>query len=271
MWLEFALRTNLRSRTQRGRAILAAALLAAASLAPQTVSAQGLFDFLFGGAAKPQQSAPSASANFFADPFGLNQQPNDAPPRPVVTTSSGRGATFCVRTCDGKYFPLSIKSGTTPARMCQSFFPVEQTRVYSGSTIDGAVASNGERYADSANAFAYRKALKADCTCNGRDPAGLAPVDLSQDPSLRSGDVVATADGLVAYTGVRLGADQAPDFAPVANYPGLTASVRAKLGEMKVAPTRADMPSEAAAPSMTLPDTAVQAATTPKAKRTVVN
>jgi hypothetical protein len=40
---------------------------------------------------------------------------------------------------------------------------------------------------------------------------------------------------------------------------------------MKVAPTRADMPSEAAAPSMTLPDTAVQAATTPKAKRTVVN
>jgi hypothetical protein len=78
--------------------------------------------------------------------------------------------------------------------------------------------------------------------------------------------VVATADGLVAYTGVRLGADQAPDFAPVANYPGLTATVRAKLGEMKVAPASADMLSDAATP-----DNAVQAATTPKAKRTVVN
>jgi hypothetical protein len=153
--------------------------------------------------------------------------------------------------------------------MCQAFCPAAQTKVYSGGSIDNAVASSGERYAESPNAFAYRKALKADCTCNGRDPAGLAPVDLSQDPSLRSGDVVATADGLVAYTGVRLGAEQAPDFAPVANYPGLTPSVRAKLGEMKVAPANADMPSEAAAAPT--PDTTVQAVTTPKAKRTVVN
>lgn len=255
-----------------GRAVIAAMVLAAASVAPQAASAQGLFDFLFGDAAKPQQkSAPASTANFFADPFGLNQQTNAAPPRPVATASGGRGGTFCVRTCDGKYFPLSVKSGATPARMCQSFCPAAQTRIYSGSTIDGAVASNGERYADSANAFAYRKALKADCTCNGRDPAGLAQIDLSQDPSLRSGDVVATADGLVAYTGVRLGAGQAPDFAPVASFPGLTASVRAQLGEMKVAPASADMLDEAAAAPTPTPDKAIQAATTPKAKRTIVN
>ena len=259
--------------TRRGRTILAAAVVAMASSAVvPSASAQGLFDFLFGDAAKPQQkSAPSSAANFFADPFGLNQQPNAAPPRPVATSSGGRGGTFCVRTCDGKYFPLSVKSGTTPARMCQAFCPAAQTKIYSGSTIDGAVASNGERYADSTNAFAYRKALKADCTCNGRDPAGLAQVDLSHDPSLRSGDVVATADGLVAYTGVRLGADQAPDFAPVANYPGLTASVRAKLGEMKVAPASADVLSEANTSAAATASDNVQATTTPKAKRTVVN
>lgn len=261
------MRTELRLSIRRGRAILAAVVLSApVAWSPHPASAQGLFDFLFGDAAKPQQSAPSSSANFFADPFGLNQQPNAAPARPVATSTGGRGGTFCVRTCDGKYFPLSIRGGATPARMCQAFCPAAQTKIYSGSTIDSAVASNGERYAGSTNAFAYRKALKADCTCNGRDPAGLAQVDLSQDPSLRSGDVVATADGLVAYTGVRLGADQAPDFAPVANYPGLTATVRAKLGEMKVAPASADMLSDAATP-----DNAVQAATTPKAKRTVVN
>ena len=122
--------------------------------------------------------------------------------------------------------------------MCQAFCPASATKVFYGSNIDGATASNGERYADSENAFAYRKALRADCTCNGRDPAGLAPVDLTLDTSLRPGDVVATTDGLVAYTGVRVGAGQTAEFTPVASYPGLTADVRARLGEMKVAPVQ---------------------------------
>ena len=84
--------------------------------------------------------------------------------------------------------------------------------------------------------IAYRKAMRADCTCNGRDPAGLAPVDLTLDTSLRPGDVIATTDGLVAYSGVRAGDGQTAEFTPVASYPGLTADVRARLGEMKVAP-----------------------------------
>ena len=113
--------------------------------------------------------------------------------------------------------------------------------MFFGSTIDGASSSTGERYADSENAFAYRKALRADCTCNGRDPAGLAPVDLSLDTSLRSGDVIATTSGLVAYSGVRVGNSQTAEFTPVASYPGLTADVRARLGEMKVAPVSAEM------------------------------
>ncbi|MCO5130509.1 MAG: DUF2865 domain-containing protein [Xanthobacteraceae bacterium] len=259
--------------TRRGRAVLAAAVLTTPlAVAPAPATAQGLFDFLFGGAPQhqpqPQRSAPPSAANFFADPFGLNQQA--APPPPSASASAGRGSTYCVRTCDGKYFTLSVRSGATAARMCQAFCPAAQTKVYSGGGIDGAVASNGERYADSPNAFAYRKALKADCTCNGRDPTGLAQIDLSQDPSLRSGDVIATADGLVAYTGVRLGADQSPDFAPVANFPGLTPSVRAKLGEMKVAPARAGMVSDAAT-AAPAPDNAEQATPTPTARRTVVN
>jgi len=120
--------------------------------------------------------------------------------------------------------------------MCQAFCPASPTKVFFGSNIDGAASMNGERYADSDNAFAYRKAMRADCTCNGRNPAGLAPVDLTLDTSLRAGDVIATTDGLVAYSGIKLGESQTPDFTPVASYPGLTAEVRAQLGEMKVAP-----------------------------------
>jgi len=39
--------------------------------------------------------------------------------------------------------------------------------------------------------------LRADCTCNGRDPAGLAPVDLTLDASLRALESSA-ADGFRA-------------------------------------------------------------------------
>ena len=236
------------------------------TLLPEMASAEGLFDLFFGGAQQKQKAVP-AQANFFADPFGLNQPV--PPPRPVASPGSGRYAAYCVRTCDGKYFPLT-RGNASPAQMCQASCPASPTRVFSGNNIDGAVASNGERYADSENAFAYRKALKADCTCNGRDPAGLAPVDLALDNSLRPGDVVATADGLVVYSGIRLGANQAPDFAPIASFPGLTSEVRARLGEMKVAPVTAETVSDGTPSEMirafTLPP-AAQKATGPRAKR----
>jgi hypothetical protein len=134
-----------------------------------------------------------------------------------------------------------MRANVSPVAMCQSFCPASPTRVYFGSSIDGATSSSGERYADSENAYAYRKALRADCTCNGRDPAGLAPVDLTLDTSLRPGDVIATTSGLVAYSGIRVGNDQTAEFTPVASYPGLTAEVRARLGEMKVAPVSAEV------------------------------
>jgi hypothetical protein len=134
-----------------------------------------------------------------------------------------------------------MRAAASPVQMCQSFCPASATKVYFGSNIDGATTASGERYADSENAYAYRKALRADCTCNGRDPAGLAPVDLTLDSSLRPGDVIATTEGLVAYSGVRVGNDQTAEFTPVSSYPGLTPEVRARLGEMKVAPVRDDV------------------------------
>jgi Protein of unknown function (DUF2865) len=237
--VELVLRTELPYQHMRRRMVLVAAvaLAGAVALAPRMASAEGLFDFLFGGAPKQQQRQTSPQANFFADPFGLNQQP--APP-PRQVASSGSGPAFCVRSCDGRYFPLA-RGNATPVQMCQAFCPASPTKVFFGSTIDAASSSTGERYADSENAFVYRKALRADCTCNGRDPAGLAPVDLTLDTSLRPGDVIATTTGLVAYSGVKVGANQTAEFTPVASYPGLTAEVRARLGEMKVAPVSAEM------------------------------
>jgi Protein of unknown function (DUF2865) len=220
---------RLRRYAMRVVAILLSGTL---TFAPCGASAEGLFDLFFGGFQK-RQALPQA--NFFADPFGLNQQPAP-PPRPVVSVG---GPAFCVRSCDGKYFPL-VRGNASPVQMCQAFCPASPTKVFFGSNIDSAMTVNGERYADSENAFAYRKALRADCTCNGRDAAGLAPVDLTLDTSLRAGDVIATTEGLVAYSGIRIGNNQSPEFTPVSSYPGLTAEVRARLGEMKVAPLAGD-------------------------------
>lgn len=247
--------------------MVGAAAALTATLSPQIAAAEGLFDFLFSGAPQKQQrqTAPAGQSSFF-DPFGLNQ-PAPTPPRQVA--SGGSGPAFCVRSCDGRYFPVLARGGSTPAQMCQAFCPATPTRVFSGSSIDGAVASNGERYADSENAYLYRKAMKPDCTCNGRSPAGLAPVDLTLDPSLRPGDVIATTSGLVAYSGVRVGASQTAEFTPVASYPGLTADVRARLGEMKVAPVSAEMVVEETPLPETSRDIAPTTATVPKATAAV--
>jgi hypothetical protein len=203
-------------------------------ISPRGASAEGLFELFFGGLQKQQQQhQASPQANFFADPFQQNQP--SAPPRPVASS----GPAYCVRSCDGKYFPLT-RGNASPVQMCQAFCPASPTKVFYGSNIDTATSMSGERYPDSDNAFAYRKALRADCTCNGRDAAGLAPVDLTLDASLRAGDVIATTSGLVAYSGIKVGNNQNPEFTPVASYPGLTAEVRARLGEMKVAPVAAE-------------------------------
>ena len=268
--VELALRKELGVQRMRRRMMLVAVLVSGpVALIPRVASAEGLFDFFFGGQQKQQQRQAPAQASFFADPFGLNPQP--APQRPVAT--AGSGPAFCVRSCDGKYFPLASRGGSSPAQMCQAFCPASATKVFFGSSIDGASSSTGERYADSENAFAYRKALRADCTCNGRDPAGLAPVDLNLDTSLRPGDVIATSSGLVAYSGVR--ANQTAEFTPVASYPGLTADVRARLGGMKVAPVIAEtVASDAPLADVSrdvLPVSVVPKASAARAKRAEVN
>jgi hypothetical protein len=173
-------------------------------------SAQGLLELLFGGSQKPRQ------ASFFDNIFNANtQSPASVPPPRQVGASSGPA--FCVRSCDGKYFPL-VRSAASAARACAAFCPASPTEVYFGANIENAYAASGERYAESENAFAYRKALRADCTCNGHSPGGLASVDLALDASLRAGDVVATSDGLVAYSGMRVGKDHTAEFSPVASF-----------------------------------------------------
>src|SRR6185437_17081953 len=72
-----------------------------------------------------------------------------------------------------------------------------ETTIVDGGNIDNAATENGKAYSELPNAFRYRNELVGGCTCNGKDPTGLASVSIDKDPTLRKGDIVAGADGLM--------------------------------------------------------------------------
>jgi hypothetical protein len=207
--------------------VVAAAL--AGMAIPTTVSAQGLFDFLF----RPQRQGPPPSASSYADPFPqFNPSPRRSDPERRAGAS---GVLFCVRLCDGRYFPIQRNGGADAAQMCNSFCPAAETKVFSGGGIDHAVARDGTRYANLDNAFAYRERTVADCTCNGRDPYGLVTLNPESDPTLRNGDIVATNEGFMVYNANRRHAE----FMPVQSYSGLSAEWRERLAQTRISPNNA--------------------------------
>ena len=172
---------------------LGAVVLACVSVLAPAAQAEDFLSALFGAfGARPPRSAPYVSL-----PFA-----NDGPPMaPQVLVDRARfgggGQAYCVRTCDGRYFPVSASDNASRAASCNSFCPASETRVFYGSPIDDAATETGKPYSELPNAFRYRTELVAGCTCNGRDQIGLAPVKIEDDPTLRKGDIVAGENGLL--------------------------------------------------------------------------
>jgi hypothetical protein len=195
--------------------------------APAPAVAQNLFDFLFNGARPP---APPPSATAYADPRMdfFSARPADPAPR----AETGPAVAYCVRLCDGRFFPIQ-RSAATPIEICNSFCPASRTKIFSGASIDHAVAHDGTRYADLGNAFAYRDRVVPGCTCNGKDAFGLVNMKAAEDPTLRQGDVVATEDGFVAYSG---GRKRTADFTPINSASGVSAESKRQLAQTRIAP-----------------------------------
>jgi hypothetical protein len=187
---------------------------------------------LFGGGFRRAAPPPPPQASSFADPLGMFGGESRRSRGGDGDYSGGGSHAYCVRTCDGRYFPLQRHSGVTPAELCKSFCPATKTMVFTGGKIDYAVASNGSRYADLDNAFVYRDRVVDNCTCNGKDAFGLVRVDVANDPTLRSGDIVATPDGLTAFRGKN---SAGADFTPI-NPKSLPADWRSRLSELKITP-----------------------------------
>lgn len=173
------------------------ALCAAIALLPASpnllpaapAQAQDFFSFFFGG---PFSRPPPQR---YQMPFDDGPRPEFAGPR--RRAGYGDGKAWCVRSCDGRYFPVSSADPESRAKTCNSLCPASDTRLVYGSSIDAARTEIGEAYSELPNAFRYRKELVAGCTCNGKDQVGLARVNIEDDPTLRNGDIVAGRSGLV--------------------------------------------------------------------------
>jgi hypothetical protein len=124
----------------------------------------------------------------------MNALPSQQP-LPQRSAPSG-GQAYCVRACDGRYFPISGPDNHSRIAACNSFCPASETSVFYGSNIAHATTANGKPYASLTNAFRYRTEIVAGCTCNGKDQFGLAKIDIQDDPTLRKGDLVVGDEGL---------------------------------------------------------------------------
>lgn len=161
--------------------------IAAGGLITTPAHAQDFFSALFGAITGQPPARPFM-------PFAHDGYDGSPPP---VQRPRSSGQAYCVRTCDGRHFPISASSSQSRAASCNSFCPASETKVFYGASIDRAASENGKAYTALDNAFRYRNEIVAGCTCNGKDTFGLAKVDIKDDPTLRKGDIVAGEDGLL--------------------------------------------------------------------------
>ena len=213
----------------RNTCLVSALIVFAGTAVPDGAFAEGPFDFLFGGfqrPAPPPEAPPPA--------VGPVTQPTQGQRRVSGNSGGGRSVGFCVRLCDGQHFRIRQIVNGTAENTCNAICPYSQTKLFFGSEIRSASAKDGQRYIQLGSAFLYSKKQVANCTCNGKDPFGLVPLGVKNDPTLRPGDLVSTSEGLMTFGGKSAEGDAS--FTPV-NPATLPKNLRPPPSQVALPPT----------------------------------
>ena len=90
----------------------------------------------------------------------------------MAVTWSGGSHTVCVRACNGAFFPVTYfgaaSRSDTLEQICRSQCPGADVALYSfpfGGSIDEAVSSTGEPYANLPNAHRFEQSYDPSCSC----------------------------------------------------------------------------------------------------------
>lgn len=211
--------------------------------------AQDFFSALFGGFASHSNSAPDTTerARITITPGGRDAGSGSGRQggRNTEQSYSGGGTyAFCVRTCDGRYFPLQGRpygaGDPNAAAQCAAFCPAATTEVFVSASsergIEEASNKNGKAYTSLPTAFAFRERIVEGCSCRADGKvAGIGRINVMNDPTLKRGDIVMTADGARIFTGER---SRPPfregDFVAPKRFPELPVSMRQRIAELTV-------------------------------------
>jgi len=154
----------------------------------------GFIEHLFGASREPARGEPN-----YVEPVPeetLRPQDSDGEQRP---RNVGHRA-VCVRLCDGAFFPMtsSARPGASLGQeeMCQMQCPGAEVALYRmrDDQIENAVSMNGSPYTALPNALRFRQRFDAACTCRPRNGSWAEAFSHRQDPTLRTGDQVISAE-----------------------------------------------------------------------------
>jgi hypothetical protein len=152
----------------------------------------GFIEHLFGAPRTHQRGDPG-----YVEPVPeetLRPQDEDQRPRNV-----GHRA-VCVRLCDGAFFPMtsSPRPGASLGQeeMCQLQCPGAEVALYRmrDDQIENAVSMSGSPYSALPAALRFRQRFDAACTCRPRNGSWAEAFSQRQDPTLRTGDQVVSAE-----------------------------------------------------------------------------
>ncbi|MGU9981334.1 DUF2865 domain-containing protein [Phreatobacter sp. HK31-P] len=245
--------------------VLAAAIVlagGAAVLSPQPAAAQDQAEFyaIARGESGRRAAEPQSTGRGFGffSLFGRRSRdlpeitvrpPENTRDRSRSDTEQSRSASgenvggaraFCVRTCDGYFFPAG-PSTSGAARVaqqssCSAMCPGAEVAVYSvgnRGSIEDAVNARGQTYAALRTAFRFRQGLERTCSCQGLATAGLARLPITHDVTLRAGDVVVTETGVQVFRGAPRFPYRSQDFVAARAYGRLPADVRRRVDEIQ--------------------------------------
>jgi hypothetical protein len=156
---------------------------------------------------------------------------------------------YCVRTCDGFFFPLGNPNAADLAAhdaACARQCPAAETAVFvapSGSRgIEDAINRKGERYENTRTAFNHRTQFDKACSC--ASPGAPRNYSVMTDFTLRKGDYVMSTEGLKVYRGeegetIRARAFARADFSTLspAERKAMEATEAASVRGLAVSPT----------------------------------
>ncbi|HMK90935.1 MAG TPA: DUF2865 domain-containing protein [Methylocystis sp.] len=145
------------------------------------------------------------------------------------------GRAVCVRSCDGFFFPVvnaSLRRGGSRQETCGRICPDAEAKLFfmpAGSeNITDAKAEDGELYAHFVAKITARADKPKSCSCHVIADDAVESRAVMNDPTLRPGDTVVTAEGVKVFAG-----GEAPyrksSFLSLAESPNLSPSKRGAL------------------------------------------